>query len=125
MKTNKIIYWVSTSIVALMMTFSAYMYLTQPVMKDNFHQMGFPDYFRVELAIAKLLGAILLLVPVGAKLKEWAYAGFTIVFISAMVTHIAAGHPTQTIVMPFVFLFLLGVSYYTNLKRMRLVGGTN
>jgi hypothetical protein len=37
-------------------------------------QMGFTAYFRVELALAKLLGIVLLLSPVPARLKEWAYA---------------------------------------------------
>ena len=39
-------------------------------------RLGFTDYFRVELAWAKLLGAVLLLAPVPARLKEWAYAAF-------------------------------------------------
>ena len=37
---------------------------------------GFTDYFRVELVWAKLLGAVLLLAPVPARLKEWAYGAF-------------------------------------------------
>ena len=32
-------------------------------------RLGFTDYFRVELAWAKLLGAVLLLAPVPARLK--------------------------------------------------------
>ena len=125
MKTNKIAYWVSSSIIALMMTFSAYMYFVQPAVKEGFHHLGFPDYFRVELAIAKLLGAILLLAPLGAKVKEWAYAGFAITFVSAIVSHLAVGDPGQAVVMPFVMLFLLGISYYTNLKRQQLLVKAN
>ena len=37
-------------------------------------RLGFTDYFRVELAWAKLLGAVLSLAPVPARLKEWVYA---------------------------------------------------
>jgi len=37
-------------------------------------RLGFTDYFRVELAWAKLLAAVLSLAPVPARLKEWAYA---------------------------------------------------
>ncbi|MCE3297067.1 MAG: DoxX-like family protein [Crocinitomicaceae bacterium] len=117
MKATNITYWASSSVVALMMTFSAYMYLTQPMMKANFELMGFNDSFRIELAIAKLIGAVVLLAPAGARLKEWAYAGFTITFISAIVTHISSGHPVQTAVMPAIFLAILGVSWYTNRKR--------
>ena len=64
MKTTKIIYWATTALLALMMTFSAYSYLTQAEMKQGFEHLGFPDYFRVELAIAKVLGVVALLAPV-------------------------------------------------------------
>lgn len=38
---------------------------------------------RIILGIAKALGAITFVVPGLAKLKEWAYAGFTFTWISA------------------------------------------
>jgi hypothetical protein len=47
-------------------------------------RFGFTDYFRVELAWATLLGAELLLAPVPAHLKEWAYAAFAITLGSAL-----------------------------------------
>ena len=51
--------------------------------------MGFPDYFRIELAIAQLIGAFALILPmVSNRIKEWAYAAFTIVFISATTAHL-------------------------------------
>ena len=46
-------------------------------------RLGFIDYFRVELAWAKLLGAVLLLAPVPARPEEWAYAAFAITLGSA------------------------------------------
>jgi hypothetical protein len=63
MKATKITYWVTTSIISLMMTYSAFAYLTKPEMAQAFKHLGFPDYFRIELAIAKVIAAILLLVP--------------------------------------------------------------
>jgi uncharacterized membrane protein YphA (DoxX/SURF4 family) len=113
MKTTKIMYWAATTIIGLMMVFSAYAYLTDPTMEQGFSHMGYPSYFRVELAIAKLIGAILLLAPVASRIKEWAYAGFTFTFMSAFIAHIASGDPTQAIVMPLIFLALLATSYIT------------
>lgn len=113
MKTIKITYWTSTAIVAVMMTFSAYSYLTNPTLKQAFIHLGFPDYFRVELAIAKFTGAVLLLAPFHARIKEWAYAGFTITFISAFIAHSASGDPVFNRIMPVIFLILLAVSYFT------------
>jgi hypothetical protein len=45
----------------------------------------------VELALAKLLGVALLLAPVPARLKEWAYAGFAFTLGSALIAHLAVG----------------------------------
>jgi uncharacterized membrane protein YphA (DoxX/SURF4 family) len=117
MKTIKITYWITTAIVALMMTYSTYAYLTQPVVAQAFHHLGFPDYFRVELAIAKIIGAIVLVAPIGTRFKEWAYAGFAITFVSAFIAHTASGDPMTNRVMPVVFLLLLAVSYVTYHKK--------
>lgn len=111
MKAFKITYWITTSIISLMMTYSAVAYLTKPQMAQAFHHLGFPDYFRVELAVAKVLGAILLIIPVSAKAKEWAYAGFFITFVSAFIAHTASGDPVAVRIAPVVFLVVLGVSY--------------
>ncbi len=112
-KTIKIIYWISTALVSLMMTFSAYSYLTNESIKQGFHHLGFPDYFRVELAIAKILGAVVLLLPIKGLWKEWAYAGFAFTFISAFIAHTASGDPINNRVGPVVFLIVLLLSYFT------------
>jgi uncharacterized membrane protein YphA (DoxX/SURF4 family) len=113
MKAIKITYWISTVLVALMMINSAVMYFTKPEMKQAFAHLGFPDYFRVELAVLKLIGAVVLLTPLTTRLKEWAYAGFAIVFVSAFIAHSATGDPVANRAMPLVFLVVLLVSYIT------------
>ena len=80
-------------------------------MAQGFQHLGFSNNFRVELAIAKFIGAIVLLAPVGKRLKEWAYAGFAITFISAFVAHTTAGDPVAMRIAPLIFLVLLIVSY--------------
>ena len=120
MKATKITYWVSTAIVALMMTFSGYAYLTNPTVQEGFQHLGYPGYFRVELAFAKFIGAVLLLVPVAARVKEWAYAGFAITFISATIAHTASGDPVSNRIMPVVFLGLMIVSYVMYYKMQAL-----
>ena len=113
MKTTKITYWISTGIVALMMTYSAFAYLTQPVMAQAFEHLGYPSHFRVELAIAKIIGLVLLVAPVGNLAKQLAYSGFALVFISAFIAHTAAGDPVSARIMPFVFMAILAVSFVT------------
>lgn len=120
MKRSKIAYWISTVLVALMMAYSAFAYLTQPEMSAAFHHLGFPDYFRVELAIGKLIGAALLLIPISSRYKEWVYSAFSIVFVSAFIAHTASGDPVNYRVMPLIFLGLLALSY-TTYHRPRIV----
>jgi uncharacterized membrane protein YphA (DoxX/SURF4 family) len=109
---RKAVFWISTSLFAAMMTMSGVMYLTQPTMVETFQHLGFPAYFRVELAIAKLFGVLALLAPFPARVKEWAYAGFGITLISAVVAHANVDGPAE-IVPPLVAAVLLTVSYLT------------
>ena len=113
MKAIKISYWATTIVVAIMMIYSAYAYLTQDAMVQAFRHLGYPDYFRVELAYGKLIGVILLVAPVSARIKEWVYAGFIITFVSAFIAHSASGDPVNYRVMPLIFLALLITSYFT------------
>ena len=90
-KARIIVYWIVTAVFCLQMGFTAYAQLRLPQVADMFNHLGFPAYFRVELSWAKLLGVALLLAPVPARLKEWAYAGFAITLASALIAHFAMG----------------------------------
>lgn len=112
MGKDKIIFWITTGIVSIMMLFSSFNYLTNEAMKVAFVHLGFPSYFRIELAIAKILGAIVLILPlIPNRLKEFAYTGFAITFVSAFIAHISSGDPVSVALMPVVFLVILVVSY--------------
>jgi hypothetical protein len=113
MKKNTIIYWVSTGIISFMMLFSAYQYLYNPAIATGFQHLGFPYYFRIELAIAKIAGAILLIaIQVPPRMKEWVYAGFAITFISAVIAHLSSGDGFKAALMPLIFLVILIISYF-------------
>jgi hypothetical protein len=118
MKTIRITYWTTTWLLGLMMVLSAYAYLTQAGIRQGFLHLGFPDYFRVELAVAKLVGAVVLLAPFKAKFKEWAYVGFAISFISAFIAHTASGDPIANLIGPLMAMALLMVSYFTYHKQL-------
>lgn len=121
----KITYWISTAIVSLMMIYSGVAYLTKPEIAQGFQHLGFPGYFRVELAFAKFIGAVLLLAPVAARMKQWAYAGFAITFVSAFIAHTASGDPVANRMGPVVFLVLLIVSYLSYYRSVGLANGIN
>src|SRR5205809_2748594 len=90
-KATTIFYWMVTALFCLQMSFTAYAQLRLPQVAQMFTHLGFPDYFRVELSWAKLIGVALLLAPVPARLKEWAYAGFAFTLASALIAHFSVG----------------------------------
>lgn len=114
MKAIKITYWVTTAITAAMMLMSGVMYQTSSEIIGTFRKMGFPDFFRVELGLAKILAALVLLIPFkGYRLKEWAYFGLFVVFVSATILHVSIGDPMGKVLAPVIFLLLLLTSYFT------------
>jgi len=120
MKTDKIIFWISTSLISIMMLFAGFAYLTSPMAKSGFAHLGFPDYFRVELGIAKFLGAIALLLPwTPNKIKEFAYSGFTITFVSAFIAHLSSGDQLKEAMNPVIALVVILFSYiyYIRIKK--------
>ena len=111
--TCKVTYWVSTGVLAALSIFAAFTYLLgSPQTAQEFAHVGYPQQLRIILGIAKLLGAITLVVPGLAKLKEWAYAGFTFAWISAFVAHYLAKDGPKAF-MPLILLLILVVSYAT------------
>ena len=92
-KITAIIYWTSTVLFCLEMSFTAYNELASPQVVAVFSHLGFSSHaFQVELSVAKVLGVLALLLPfVPARAKEWAYAGFAINLVSALIAHISVG----------------------------------
>ena len=90
-KITRIGFWGATGLFCLQIGFTAYAQLSLPQVAEAFTHLGFPAYFRVELSWAKFLGIALLLLPVPARLKEWAYAGFAITLGSALLAHFSVG----------------------------------
>jgi DoxX-like family len=111
MKRDKIIYWTTTGMVAAIMLWSAYNFSLNKEMEGAFAHFGLPNWFRVELTIAKILGALVLLIPaIPERIKEFAYFGFAITLISAVIAHSASGDGLSSID-PLVILGALVVSY--------------
>ena len=95
-KAKTIVYWTVTALFCLEMGFTAYyMLLHLPEGAPALIRLGFPSYFRVELAWAKLIGVVVLLAPAPARLKEWAYAGFAIDLTSALIAE--GGHTPESV----------------------------
>lgn len=76
-KKNKITYYIATSLLSIIMTMSATMYIVKyEMVSATFTKLGFPTFIIYPLALAKILGLIALWTNKSKQLKEWAYAGF-------------------------------------------------
>jgi hypothetical protein len=92
MNKDKIIYWLATGIVTLLMLFSAYQYIfNHAAIVGAFESLGYPSYLIYPLAVAKLLGLAAILSRISNLLKNLAYAGFLYDFVLALVAHLMAG----------------------------------
>jgi len=110
MKTTKIIYWVTTGIICLFASTAIFMNSEMAI--EGTKHVGIPRWLGLEISIGQLIGLVLLIVPaVPARIKEWAYVGFGILYISAAVAHIAINDPLGNTIMAIVFFALLLVSY--------------
>ena len=119
-KRNKIIYWICTSLIVAFDSLLPALTFNTPLAKEGISHLGYPDYFRIELTVAKIIGGILLIFPfIPARLKEWAYAGFGIAFISAFIGHTVVDGPGFQSFLPLIILLILIVSYifYHKIKR--------
>jgi len=111
-KMKTVAYWTVTALFCLQISFTAYAQLRLPHVAEAFAHLGFPSYFRVELSWAKFLGVVLILAPVAARLKEWAYAGFAITLASALIAHLAVGDGPEAWSWAAATGVLWGLSYF-------------
>ena len=111
-KSIKTGYWIATSLFALQMGFTAYAQLRLPQVAEAFRHLGFPAYFRVELSWLKLVGILVLLLPAPGRLKEWAYAGFAITLVSALIAHFSVGDDATQWSWAAATAVLWAVSYF-------------
>src|SRR5205823_1922319 len=108
LKRAQAVYWTATAIVCAVMVFCAVNFnLENPVgpMKGAFKHLGFPDYFRIELTVAKTLGVLALVLPgIPSKAREFAYAGFAITLVSASIAHFGSGDSMMFFIDSLLFL---------------------
>jgi hypothetical protein len=109
---RNIAYWGATGLVVTVALAGGITYLiATPHSIENFQHVGYPQQLRVLLGIAKVAGAIVLLLPRLPTLKEWAYAGFTFTWIAATIAHYLADD--GLFLLPVALLGSLSASYIT------------
>lgn len=110
---NKIIYWIATIWLALGMFSTGIVQVLKINQEADFAAgLGYPAYFLTILGTWKILGAITVLLPKLALLKEWAYAGFFFVMSGAIFSHIAMGDSASELIPSLLLLTLTIISWY-------------
>jgi hypothetical protein len=105
-------YWFSTALVALGFALGGVMdLLAGPEVLASLRELGYPAYLAGFLGLWKVLGALAVLAPRTALLKEWAYAGMFFDLTGAAYSHAQSGDPLAKVLTPLVFLALLAVSW--------------
>ncbi|MER6949998.1 DoxX family protein [Nonomuraea sp. NPDC000554] len=86
-------YWLATAAVAAELAVGGIWDIARlPYVRDLVTHLGYPPYFLVLLGSWKVLGAIALLAPRRALVKEWAYAGAFYTYTGAIVSHLTTGY---------------------------------
>jgi hypothetical protein len=128
MKKDKIIYWITTGIIAAVMLWSAINFSLNEEMRGAFAHLGLPNWFRIELTVAKFLGVLALVIPaVPHRIKEFAYFGFAITLISATIAHLSSGDSVLLEVGHTFFFVSLVISYlyYYKINGLKLSKSAN
>ena len=122
MKKANVVFWVTTGIIFLVEGVMTALAFQTDMAREGIRALGYPQYLGTMLAAFKVLGTLALIIPaVPARVKEWAYAGFGIDFIAALVSIVAVNGFNGTAVMPIVAMGLLVASYqsYHAMKRSK------
>lgn len=112
-------YWIVTGLFAAFMAFTAIPdIMMSPDAVNMITGLGYPDYFIPFIGVAKLLGAIAILIPNFDRVKEWAYAGLFFDLAGATYSAIykEGFHLSMTLI--FIFMAVLFLSYYLWHKKM-------
>jgi hypothetical protein len=119
LKKDQIIYWTTTGLVTAVMFISALNFGFNPAMKSGFVHLGLPNWFRVELTTAKILGSFALILPnLPRWIKEFTYSGFAITLISASIAHLSSGDSLLYEIGHSTFFASLVVSFWYYQKRI-------
>jgi hypothetical protein len=114
MKKFKIIYWIATALIILMIGLGSFADIFMiDAMRESIQQQGFPVHFLPFFGIAKLLAVIVILVPALKWLKLSAYVGLFWYFAGAIYSHFAVGDPIQVSAGAILAFVLVLVSYFS------------
>ncbi len=120
MKGLKITHWIFTVLLSVLMLFSASMYLTQYEMVQGFFiGFGFPTWIIYPLAIAKILGVIVIIWKPVPWLTHWAFAGFFFDTVLAIGAHVSIEDGGQMMSVMGLIFTIVSVSTWLLIQKAK------
>jgi hypothetical protein len=111
-KLRRLAYWGSTVLSAALFAIPGAALLARaPHFVDDMAHLGYPGYVLPLLGVWKLLGAVVILAPRLARLKEWAYAGMVFDATGAAVSRAVLGDGAFTVVLPLIIAGVVVASW--------------
>ncbi|MES2828259.1 MAG: DoxX family protein [Bacteroidota bacterium] len=115
LKTTKVVYWVSTGLLALFILPGIF-FMNSPIAQEGIRHMQIPAWLGTTVGIGQFIGGLILIIPkLPIRLKEWGYTALGIVYMSAFIGHIVLdgfGRDTITAMVMFAVLVISYLSYH-------------
>jgi DoxX-like family len=109
-----ILYWILTGYLAFESILSAtwdFNWLNKGYAIGLMQHLGFPNYFLIIKGICSMLAAPVFVLPGMRLMKEWAYFGTFLIYISAITSHLAIGDSFRALIAPIIFLSIAIASW--------------
>ena len=117
MKKYKIIFWITTGFIFIFEGIIPVLTFNSDLAKEGISHLGYPSYFGPMIVGFRILGVLALVIPkIPRNVKEWAFAGFAIEFISASISNTAVDGFGFLSILPLIILGVLVISYISSLK---------
>ncbi len=111
MKKTKLIFWISTGLIALL-NISGLFFLNSPQAQEGMKHLGLPNWFHMELTIGKCIGGLIIIIPlIPPRIREWAYVGLGIDTLSAIIALVAVDGFVPMSFSPLIAFIILMISY--------------
>jgi uncharacterized membrane protein YphA (DoxX/SURF4 family) len=109
---RSIAYWIATiAVVAELAVGGLWDLLRTDYVRDVIEHLGYPPYLLTIMGFWTIAGAAVLLIPRFPRLKEWAYAGATINYASAVASHLIVDGVQGPVIAPLALLGLTIASW--------------
>ncbi len=122
MKKNKIIYWVSTALVSLVMMGSGIaQMLHTKAMDELINHVGYPLYFMYIIGVWTIIEVFAILITKYPLIKEWAYVGFFFLMTGALISHLASGDSGIAVFVPLLQTIFIILSWHFRPTNRKLI----